>query len=1212
MVVGSRRLLHVLIIVVMVIYSVLLVTTYSRLLNYIVIFFVSIAIVYGIARFFKLHIGVFTVITSLILVLISLYTMIAINIFYLYYYLIGLAAVLISVFIISKYTQIQFVKRHHRVDIILVASVVIYGFLILQYTTGQLIGTELRLSDNLTLTASSDFNYTWYPENKGKLNSLRLSGELSGNVKVYLVDEDTKTNYLILDSSSISSSPEAAQTSVATQTQQISPFESPVITTPSAEPSATQTPETTEAVTETPSETTVPSPESSPEQTVPTEPTQQPSTSPEPSESSPQPEAAQSPETTISAKSQSTIVIYSGKIRFQDATPETESSIPQPTELTQIPTPEPSQTSAAESPVAELPQSSEPTETIQQPESNLTPTPEQTTEPRLSPSETQQITTGIVPAQTQISQPISPGTKQFTSFCHDTCKLPDLKGKKYTIKVVVEGQGSIFIGSIDYTILKKTKKISIAVKDNSGKEFGDYNITERRDGKFDLVLDINESQIPDKTEFDITALQIAKTGGEITPVEEFSDPEVEIKGLVDPPAIIEAKIDSVEDPQISTDAFAMEPLEFDNATITLPKNGKVSKIFSCAEFDIDFFECPRWEPTNIPFTDNGDTITFTVTHFSAYAGGIINITTAEHLNSNRTLISDIFAETRALDGIWSETIPSGDYVRVTFEKNLTFNNDITIYPRTISGTPKIEIYEIDGTNLIAEFTSLNDNQYNKVYLTNLQGTQDTFDLKVLNSSVEFDHIVDPSTSGTQNISFISPTPANVSVLTTANVIINTSIEDPNLNSVTYNWNGTNYTFYNNSLVVLYNMDNLSVLGESDALVADLAWGIFNGTSVGNALPSSTGYFGGGYVFDGVGDLINISMNTNLSTFFGTNESTLIVWVKLDAATPASAQTGIFWLGGSAFSSHYPWTDGKIYMDAFRDDRIVFSPSASVTRTNWHMIAVTNKPGASGWNFYQNDILVNSTTGEPAVYLPPSPMLGRSKDSTRAFDGSMDQFMLWNRSLSADEIKQMYMTGLSRLNQTHWNLYVNQTQNSTTLLTNGTYTFQVDISNSTGSVSTGQNKFLIGTAPSVALNNPADAATVTANPVDFNFTATTGTNSLSSCTLYHNGTGTFASNQSTTILTSGQQTNITVSMANANYTWNVQCSDSTGISNFASANRTVGINVSGSDTTAPSSLTYESPTPASGSNLSQNYYFVNLSFTETNPNNCLLEVNGANV
>ncbi|MEK6892698.1 MAG: hypothetical protein AABX07_00685, partial [Nanoarchaeota archaeon] len=122
---------------------------------------------------------------------------------------------------------------------------------------------------------------------------------------------------------------------------------------------------------------------------------------------------------------------------------------------------------------------------------------------------------------------------------------------------------------------------------------------------------------------------------------------------------------------------------------------------------------------------------------------IIEISKAEHLDENKSFISDIYNETYELDGIWSETISEGHYARVSFRQNLTSDRDITIYPRIVSGTPKIEIYEIDKNEKIAEFTNINNNEYNKVYLTNLRGEQGTFDLKIIGGSVEFDYVVDP-------------------------------------------------------------------------------------------------------------------------------------------------------------------------------------------------------------------------------------------------------------------------------------------------------------------------------------------------------------------------------------------------------------------------------------------------------------------------------------
>ena len=123
---------------------------------------------------------------------------------------------------------------------------------------------------------------------------------------------------------------------------------------------------------------------------------------------------------------------------------------------------------------------------------------------------------------------------------------------------------------------------------------------------------------------------------------------------------------------------------------------------------------------------------------------VIEIINAWRLDEDREVISNIYPEVSALDDIWSETINDGDYIRVTFERNLTSDRDITIYPRTITGSPRVEIYEVGSNSVIAEFTNINSNEYNKIFLTNLQGTQDVFDLLILEGSLEFDHIVDPT------------------------------------------------------------------------------------------------------------------------------------------------------------------------------------------------------------------------------------------------------------------------------------------------------------------------------------------------------------------------------------------------------------------------------------------------------------------------------------
>jgi hypothetical protein len=178
--------------------------------------------------------------------------------------------------------------------------------------------------------------------------------------------------------------------------------------------------------------------------------------------------------------------------------------------------------------------------------------------------------------------------------------------------------------------------------------------------------------------------------------------------------------------------------------------------------------------------------------------GTVVVTNTEHLDSDRQVISDVYDKVRDLDGVWSDIISDSHYIRATFERDLDSNNDITIYPRVISGSPRIEIYEKDGTESIAEFALIKSNQYNKVFLTGLKERQDTFDLRVLGGSVEFDHVVDPWSvptfvgAGTSTGNAAAITPSLPSGIQTNDILI-LFVETANQSIIISNQNGGTWT-----------------------------------------------------------------------------------------------------------------------------------------------------------------------------------------------------------------------------------------------------------------------------------------------------------------------------------------------------------------------------------------------------------------------------------
>ena len=167
------------------------------------------------------------------------------------------------------------------------------------------------------------------------------------------------------------------------------------------------------------------------------------------------------------------------------------------------------------------------------------------------------------------------------------------------------------------------------------------------------------------------------------------------------------------------------------------------------------------------------------------------------------------------------------------------------------------------------------NEYNKVFLTGLNGSQDVFDLKILDGSVEFDYIIDPS-----NTNFNSTWDTSKTSTGSSNT---TQIKLPLESSGTYNFN-VDWGDGNSDLITTYNQAevthnyasagvyNVSINGTiigfrfnngGDRLkISDISnWGDLN-------LGNSNGYFYGASNLDVTAtDQLNLTGTTNMYQMF---------------------------------------------------------------------------------------------------------------------------------------------------------------------------------------------------------------------------------------------------------------------------------------------------------------------------------------------------------
>ena len=120
------------------------------------------------------------------------------------------------------------------------------------------------------------------------------------------------------------------------------------------------------------------------------------------------------------------------------------------------------------------------------------------------------------------------------------------------------------------------------------------------------------------------------------------------------------------------------------------------------------------------------------------------------------------------------------------------------------------------------------------------------------------------------------------------------------------------------------------------------------------------------------------------------------------------------------------------------------PGGSVTASNtniradgkYHHIVMTSQPGANNFKLFLDGIELKNSTGYSAQASANNLNIGRrGSGSSFYFNGSIDEVRIYNRSLSADEIKMHYQSEFQRYSSNEWRFY-----NNITNLANGAYTY----------------------------------------------------------------------------------------------------------------------------------------------------------------------------
>ena len=290
------------------------------------------------------------------------------------------------------------------------------------------------------------------------------------------------------------------------------------------------------------------------------------------------------------------------------------------------------------------------------------------------------------------------------------------------------------------------------------------------------------------------------------------------------------------------------------------------------------------------------------------------------------------------------------------------------------------------------------------------------------------------------MSFVSPTPSDNAWQNRNYFTGQLDITEANLSGFTWTFSGNQTRLYDDSLILMYNFDNVSALWETNTLVKDLSK-YDNDLTLNWATYTSAGKRWWAYSFDGNDDYGTLD-SPEIKSVFGTwTTFTVSAWAK-----PTS------WIDYSMVvwqtNGNYYWhTTFWIRVASNWFHCILWRHTNSNTAAN--LTNLTYKPDAWVWHHVVCVVNWNTMTmyvdGVNRTSASLSSMGARStitnpiyvwrQPSYKTFPWQIDEIRVYNRALSTNEIGELYRWNLSKTSTNTWTYTT-----AYTWLADGTYVY----------------------------------------------------------------------------------------------------------------------------------------------------------------------------
>ncbi|MFZ2912556.1 MAG: LamG domain-containing protein, partial [Candidatus Absconditicoccaceae bacterium] len=299
---------------------------------------------------------------------------------------------------------------------------------------------------------------------------------------------------------------------------------------------------------------------------------------------------------------------------------------------------------------------------------------------------------------------------------------------------------------------------------------------------------------------------------------------------------------------------------------------------------------------------------------------------------------------------------------------------------------------------------------------------------LLNTTTEINKTIILDTT-LPNIVFTGYTPLSGSILNSNNFIAELEISDANgINDFDYSYSGILYNIYDSGLLLMYNFDKLTSLGESGTYVRDFSQYGKNGIVSGGSQWNNSGVWNGAYSFDGTSGYIQ----TNQPISWQMNSFTVSAWFNT---------TGSY--DGKIISSSVSRHQLQVYNGYLRTCLGVCTVGTTpINDGNRHFATVVGDTTSirvylDGNTTPEITVSSGSSTTINDIFRIGAVGAGAGSDGLAYFfRGTIDEPRIYNRALSQQEIYQLYRSNLSAIDTGKW-LY---SSNYTCVITGGNHIY----------------------------------------------------------------------------------------------------------------------------------------------------------------------------